>query len=211
MKEEGTDVFRGNMIFASVNQFKFKITSRRDDLISLVFMLVFLFNDGNLPFISEEQDSMQRNQIFQQIKQAKLEMTPANLCNKNCNPADPATSSRASCLIEFATEVFQLGFSDTPDYDRFMKLLEAVLIQKGHKLDFVFDWSENHSQRSVERTHDNDLDVSQNPNNVSKSFVADQDSFDGIQGQVLTKIKSMSENNHKLFSNKLFDQKGNYQ
>jgi len=54
MKEESTDVFRGNMIFASINQFKFKITSRRDDLISLAFMLVFLFNDGNLPFISEE-------------------------------------------------------------------------------------------------------------------------------------------------------------
>lgn len=61
MKEESTDVFRGNMIFASINQFKFKITSRRDDLISLLFMMVFLFNDGNLPFISEDQDSMQRN------------------------------------------------------------------------------------------------------------------------------------------------------
>ena len=64
MKEENVEVFRGNMIFASVNLFKFKITSRRDDLISLMFMLVFLFNDGHLPFINDEQDTMPRNQIF---------------------------------------------------------------------------------------------------------------------------------------------------
>jgi len=30
--EEEVDVFRSNMIFASVNQFEFKVSSRRDDL-----------------------------------------------------------------------------------------------------------------------------------------------------------------------------------
>jgi hypothetical protein len=56
MKEQETEYFRGNMIFASINLFNFQMTSRRDDLISLVFMLVFLFNNGNLPFITEEQE-----------------------------------------------------------------------------------------------------------------------------------------------------------
>lgn len=34
--------FRGNMVFASLTQFNFKTTSRRDDLISLGYLLVYL-------------------------------------------------------------------------------------------------------------------------------------------------------------------------
>ena len=45
-------VFRGNMLFSSVNQLKFKTTSRRDDLISLCYMLIFLLNGGELPGLS---------------------------------------------------------------------------------------------------------------------------------------------------------------
>ena len=39
------------MIFASLNQLRFLTTSRRDDLISLCYMLVFLLNKGSLPDI----------------------------------------------------------------------------------------------------------------------------------------------------------------
>lgn len=34
--------FKGNMIFASANQMNLKSTSRRDDLISLFYIMVFL-------------------------------------------------------------------------------------------------------------------------------------------------------------------------
>ena len=47
-----TDVFRGNMVFASVNQLQFKETSRRDDLISLCYLLVYMFNKGSVDFIA---------------------------------------------------------------------------------------------------------------------------------------------------------------
>lgn len=39
-----TEVFRSNMIFATINQFEFKNTSRRDDMMSLVYLMVFMFN-----------------------------------------------------------------------------------------------------------------------------------------------------------------------
>jgi len=37
------------MMFASVEQMNFKETSRRDDLASLAYMMLYLMNDSNLP------------------------------------------------------------------------------------------------------------------------------------------------------------------
>lgn len=54
MSQQSNDTFRSNMIFATVNQFKFKNTSRRDDLMSLVYLLVFLSNKGSVPFIAPD-------------------------------------------------------------------------------------------------------------------------------------------------------------
>ena len=47
------DVFRGNILFASLNQLNYKQTSRRDDLISLFYMMLYLLNDFELPQVRE--------------------------------------------------------------------------------------------------------------------------------------------------------------
>ena len=41
-------MFQGNILFASLNQMEFRQTSRRDDLISLFFLLVYLLNRGDI-------------------------------------------------------------------------------------------------------------------------------------------------------------------
>ena len=38
-------MFQGNLLFSSVSQMKFLKTSRRDDFISLFYMIVYLLND----------------------------------------------------------------------------------------------------------------------------------------------------------------------
>ena len=43
------DTFRGNIVFSSLHQLKFKITGRRDDLISILYVLVYLFKKGFYP------------------------------------------------------------------------------------------------------------------------------------------------------------------
>ena len=48
IEEEGNVAFHGNTKFASSNQLRFQRTSRRDDLMSLCYLLVYLFNDGKL-------------------------------------------------------------------------------------------------------------------------------------------------------------------
>lgn len=42
-------MFRGNFIYASKNAFNFTTLGRRDDFISLCYMLVLML-DGNIPF-----------------------------------------------------------------------------------------------------------------------------------------------------------------
>lgn len=51
IEEKKVDMFYGNTIFASVNAFRGKQQSRRDDLISLAYLLSYLMNKGKLPWI----------------------------------------------------------------------------------------------------------------------------------------------------------------
>ena len=44
-------VFRGNVYFSSPSQLKFNSTSRRDDMISLFYLIVYLFKQGKIPGI----------------------------------------------------------------------------------------------------------------------------------------------------------------
>ena len=41
----GVSTFQGNILFASKNQMDFSLTSRRDDIISIAYILLFLLND----------------------------------------------------------------------------------------------------------------------------------------------------------------------
>ena len=43
------EVFRGNKEFASINQMKFYTTSRRDDLISLFYLMIYMLKRGKMP------------------------------------------------------------------------------------------------------------------------------------------------------------------
>ena len=45
------DKFKGSMLFASKNAFNFLMTSRRDDLIALCYLLIYLIDENQLKFI----------------------------------------------------------------------------------------------------------------------------------------------------------------
>lgn len=48
-----TKGFRGNIMFASVDQLNFQRTTRKDDLVSLAYMFIYHANDQSLPFYEE--------------------------------------------------------------------------------------------------------------------------------------------------------------
>lgn len=93
-QEIGT--FRGNMIFASANQLNFQMTSRRDDLISLSYVLIYLLNNGNLQGI-DLSSNMSRNESFIQAKNAKENISIEDTCSRN-----------AKCILEFVKAVHRI-------------------------------------------------------------------------------------------------------
>ena len=131
IEEKDIDVFRSNMIFATTNQFDFKMTSRRDDLQSLCYLLVFLFKGGDVPFIV--QGKMSKKAVFNYIKDVKEKLTPATLVGDE--------SSRSSCLLEFAQEIFKYGFREKPDYLSLRKILVQLMINANYRIDFSFEWN----------------------------------------------------------------------
>ena len=51
--DEEIGFFQGNLMFSSVHQMNFKKTSRRDDLISLAYLLIYSLNNFSFPLQSE--------------------------------------------------------------------------------------------------------------------------------------------------------------
>lgn len=101
-KEMETSVkFSGNFLFQSYNAFKALTLSRRDDLISLAYLLVFYF-DGTPKWADEIDDD---KPYYDQFRDAKLPLTPEKLCEGFSEP-----------LLPFVTEVFAYEFKQEPNY-----------------------------------------------------------------------------------------------
>ena len=95
--------FQGNLIFASKHCFNLVTHSRRDDLISLSYLLLYLI-DGDLAFLDQDDEAAGEkkedngfNQAeFKRIKKLKNKLTPAMLCQ----------SPEAKTLLPFIEEIF---------------------------------------------------------------------------------------------------------
>ena len=91
----------GTPNFVSVNVHNGVEPSRRDDLISLAYIILYLIN-GGLPWIREVKEiKMQKQYILQWSK------TPSN-------------------LIEYLMYCENLKFDETPDYDYLIKSLNEI-------------------------------------------------------------------------------------
>ena len=62
--------FQGNIVFSSINQLKFYRTSRRDDIISIFYILVYLLKRGNMPGVKLEAD-YDPIKVFDLVKEAR--------------------------------------------------------------------------------------------------------------------------------------------
>lgn len=98
--------FRGNMIFSSLNQLNFISTSRRDDLIGLCYMLVYLLKGGVVQFTANHLED--QKEAFKYIKQVKQDLPTLDLVG-------PPNSSTWP-LLEFINQIFQLKYDEEPTY-----------------------------------------------------------------------------------------------
>lgn len=121
----------GTVYFLSVYGHLGIQSSRRDDLISLAYMLIELFK-GDLPWNCDFLASFEEE--VELIYKIKSQIPVETLCQ-----------GLPEEFQAFVTYVSQLSFVEKPDYELLVGLFEKMLSQRGLLNDGHFDWIENSS------------------------------------------------------------------
>jgi casein kinase I family protein HRR25 len=119
--------FTGTARYASINAHLGLELSRRDDVESLAYVLLY-FCRGSLPW--QGCKAATKRETHDRILAEKMATPAAALC---CGlPQEFAT-----CL-EYARS---LAFYETPDYNYLRRLFRGLFVRAGFRCDWVFDWT----------------------------------------------------------------------
>ena len=129
----------GSFNFISLNGNKGYELSRRDDLESLGYMLIFLAKN-TLPWINAENLKTYNIKIIKEIIKIKEKITPDKLCQ-----------GLPEEFTEFIKYSKNLHFDEEPNYEYLKGLFMSVLSKNNYKNDFIFFWikNENKEERKI--------------------------------------------------------------
>uniref|UniRef100_A0A7N0ZS86 non-specific serine/threonine protein kinase n=1 Tax=Kalanchoe fedtschenkoi TaxID=63787 RepID=A0A7N0ZS86_KALFE len=120
----------GTAKFASINAHDGIEITRRDDLESLGYVLIY-FLRGSLPW--ENVIGSTSNYVFQKIRDRKVKTNIEMLCH--------------GLPLEFKNYlryVHALRFDETPDYTFLKNMFRNLFARQGYRHDYVFDWTYQH-------------------------------------------------------------------
>ncbi|KAF8878625.1 kinase-like domain-containing protein [Infundibulicybe gibba] len=116
----------GTPRYASINGHRGIKQTRRDDLESLAYILIY-FLRGSLPW--QGLDQPRQTQKHRQIMKKKLATPSIDLCH--------GLPDEFRIFLDYARD---LSFTDQPDYDYIRKLFRGCFVRLGYCDDGVFDW-----------------------------------------------------------------------
>lgn len=117
----------GTARYASINTHLGIEQSRRDDLESLGYVLIYFFH-GSLPW--QGLKTVSKSQKYVKISEKKQETSIDELCKDL-----PEEFSKYLIYCR------SLKFEDKPDYSYLRKLFKDLFFKEGYKCDYVFDWT----------------------------------------------------------------------
>ncbi|XP_042397788.1 casein kinase 1-like isoform X1 [Zingiber officinale] len=117
----------GTARYASVNTHIGIEQSRRDDLESLGYVLMY-FLRGSLPWQGLKAGN--KKQKYDKISEKKVITSVEALCK-----------SFPSEFTSYFHYCRSLRFEDKPDYSYLRRLFRELFIREGHQFDYVFDWT----------------------------------------------------------------------
>lgn len=118
----------GTARYTSLNTHLGVEQTRRDDLESLAYVLMY-FLRGGLPWQGIEAATKQ--QKYDRIMQKKMLTSPDDLCY--------GFPAEFSVFLKYARA---LRFDDKPDYSYLRKLFRDLFVREGYQYDYIFDWDE---------------------------------------------------------------------
>lgn len=125
----------GTARYASVNTHQGIEQSRRDDLESLGYVLMY-FNRGSLPW--QGLKAVNKRQKYEKIREKKLATSIEELCQ--------------GYPIEFANYINicrSFKFDESPNYELLKGLMKGLFKKSGYSYDFVFDWNMRYTNISL--------------------------------------------------------------
>lgn len=126
MKFQTGKSLTGTARYASINALKGYEQSRRDDIESLAYCLLY-FLRGSLPWMGL--DAKDRKQKYERIRDVKQSTKIEDLCNNL--PEEFAI---------FLQKVRALDFVEEPDYAGYRKMFYDLFIRLGYVYDYQYDW-----------------------------------------------------------------------
>lgn len=127
----------GTARYASVNTHQGIEQSRRDDLESLGYVLMY-FNRGSLPW--QGLKAANKRQKYERIREKKLATSIEELCH--------------GFPIEFANFINicrNYTFDESPNYDHLKSLLRGLYKKSDYNYDFVFDWMQRYTSSTINK------------------------------------------------------------
>ena len=121
----------GTARYSSLNSLRGFQVSRRDDLESVVNLLIFLMK-GHLPW--EKIEAKTKKDKYRKICKLKMFLTPEKICQKLPNE-----------ICEFLKYTRNLDFEQEPNYEYCCSLFNNILIKNGLSNDLIFSWIQNSS------------------------------------------------------------------
>ena len=118
----------GTARYVSINTHLGYESSRRDDLESLAYLLVY-FMKGRLPWQGFKSHSKAAK--YAMILEKKRSVSPSELCEGLPN-----------AFLQFLEETRKLEFDEEPNYSRYRELFRNALINEGYSYDYDFCWAE---------------------------------------------------------------------
>lgn len=125
----------GTARYASIPALTGVEQSRRDDLEGLAYVLIYLLK-GSLPW--QGIDCADKREKHYRIAGAKIGVPLNELCN-----GIPDEFQR------FLTEVRNLEYDATPQYEKYREMFRKLFISKGYKYDNVYDWDLSEEDREA--------------------------------------------------------------
>jgi serine/threonine protein kinase len=117
----------GTARYASINALQGYEQSRRDDLESVGYVLMYLLR-GNLPW--QGMNGKTKDERYKKILQKKIETSSADLC--------AGFPNELQTFIEYTRN---LEYTEQPDYDMLRKLFDSIMKKEKFKYDYIYDWT----------------------------------------------------------------------
>jgi serine/threonine protein kinase len=188
----------GTARYASIHALNGTTQSRRDDLESVGYVLMY-FLRGNLPW--QGLVVKNKNDKYAAIKEKKISTTANELCKGFPKEFE-----------EYVNYTRNLDYEDEPDYNYLKNLFLNVLKSIGYKFDYYCDWSEdvNLIKNESKYTNYNNNYTTNNNNSMINNENSNMGSKRNSRYVIIPEKRTNENITNSMFKNQEKTTKGNY-